>query len=154
MIRFLAGFVGKLSGPMLVYVLIGLIASNALTGYLLKKSLTRNAQAILQCENQALRDANDANVMVLDELARLQVRHDAYRDAVKNATREVEEKTATDRRAMEVDHEKELNELEVANNEIPDEEFFCASEPISAAVVDRMRIAVTAYNENKNRPDH
>lgn len=149
MIGFLAGWVARLSGPVLVYILLGLVAANALTGYLLKKAWEDNARANLECENQALRDANEANAAVTAELQRLQAEFDTYRAAVVEATAEAEKEIETQRRAMELAHEEELAALEVATNEIPDEDFFCASEPVSADLLKRMRIAVTAYHENR-----
>lgn len=154
MIGFLAGWVGRLSGPILVYVLLGLIAANATTGYLLKRAWVKNAQAVLECENQALRDANDANALVNAELDRLQGEHDAYREQVRIATAEVEKQIADQRRELEIEHETALTELEVATNEIPDEDFFCASEPVSADLLKRMRIAVAAYHQNRIGDGH
>lgn len=149
MIGFLARWAAKLSGPVLVYVLIGLIAANATTGYLLKRAWTKNAQAVLQCENNALRQANDANALVTAELKKLQGEHDAYREQVREQTAIIEKEIEDSRRELEIEHETELAALEVATSEIPDEEFFCASEPVSAGLLTRMRVAVAAYHQNR-----
>jgi len=150
---FLIKFIlGKVSGPFLVYVVLGLFAANAITGTLLKSAWKKNAQAVLVCENQALRDAADANAAVAAELKRLQEEQAAYRESIRIQTREIEKEIAENIRAMEIQHEEQIANLQVATNEITDDEFFCASEPVAVDQLDRMRDAVTAYH--KNRIDH
>ena len=153
MIRFLAGFVGKASGPMLVYILIGLIATNAASGYLLKRAWTKNAQAVLQCQNDALRDSNAAKDLVARELVIARDELAAEREAKRTAGIEAEKQIAVMMRAKEIEHAEALANMETAENEIPDDDFFCASESASAAVVGGMRDAARNYNEARNRPD-
>lgn len=126
---------GKVSGPVLIYVLLGLVAANATTGYLLKKAWDKNATAVLECENQALRDANNANAAITVELKRLQRKHEAYRESVRRLTEEADKEIQRRRREMEAAHESEIAALEVATNEIPDDDFFCASEPVSSGLL-------------------
>ena len=149
MISFLARYIGKVSGPFLVYVLLGLIATNAGTGYLLKSAWKKNAQAVLQCENQALRDANEANEATTRKLLAARAKLEAYQDAVRLQTAEVERENAENFRALQIEHDEALADLEVATNEIPDEDYYCATEPVSDPVLARMRDAATTYNENK-----
>ena len=144
---------GKASGPILIYILLGLVAANATTGYLLKNAWQKNARAVLQCENAALRDANEANEKTSQALLKSQREFAEYRTQVREATALIERENADARRAMEIDHEQTLADLEVATNEIPDDDFFCATEPVSVDVLAGMRDAATAYNENRGGHD-
>jgi len=152
MIGMLAGLVGRLSGPVLVYVILGLFVSNALTGYLLKSAWKKNATAVLECENQALRDANDHNLIVTAELERIRADLSASEQFRKDQTRIANKRNAAALRSKEIEHEKQLAALEVATNEIDDEDFFCASEPVAPAQLVGMRDAVTTYNRTRNNP--
>lgn len=152
MIGMLAGLVGRLSGPVLVYVLLGLIASNALTGYLLKSAWKKNATAVLQCENRALRDANDHNAAVSAELERIRIDLANEKKLRMDNTRAAEKEIAAALRAKEIEHEEQLAALEVATNEITDDEWLCASEPVAPAQLVGMRDAVAAYNDTRNNP--
>ena len=149
MISFLARYLGKLSGPILVYVLLGLIAANATTGYLLKHAWQQNARAVLQCENQALRDANEANEATTAKLLSTRAKFEAYRKQVREQTAGIEKENADIFRALEIEHGEELANLEVAINEISNDDYYCATEPVSSPVIARMRDAATTYNENK-----
>jgi len=152
MIGFLAGLVGRLSGPILVYVLLGLVASNAVTGYLLKNAWTKNAQQVLICENQALRDANAAKEAVAREL--IQIREDLAESEKqkKIQTINAEAAIADALRKKEIEHEEAIADMEIATNEIPDEDFFCASEPVTSELLVGMRNAIAAYNKTRNNP--
>lgn len=152
MIGLLAGFVGRLSGPVLVYVLLGLMATNAATGWLLKNAWTKNAQAVLVCENQALRDANAAKEAVAREL--IQIRDElAESEKQKKIQTDLAEKEITDAlRKKEIEHEQALANMEAATNEIPDDDFFCASEPVSFDLLTGLRNSVAAYNKARNNP--
>jgi len=150
---FLVKFIlGKVSGPFLVYVVLGLVAANAITGYLLKSAWKKNAQAVLVCENAALRDANEANELVTAELQQVQTDLIAKeaRLQIQGEAAEVE----IQRRilAKEIEHAAALADLEVATNDITDEEFFCATEPVAAGVLAGMRHTATTYNKNRNSP--
>ncbi len=152
MIGLLAGFVGRLSGPILVYVLLGLIASNAITGYLLKNALTKNAQAVLVCENQALRDANTAKEAVARELIQIQEELADSEKQRRIQTIDAEVAIADALRQKEIEHEEAIANMEIATNEIPDDDFFCASEPVSFDLLTGMRNAIAAYNKARNNP--
>jgi len=152
MIGFFAGLVGRLSGPVLVYVLLGLIATNAISGYLLKRAWTANAQAVLLCENQALRDANSAKEAVARELIQIQEELAESEKQRKIQTIDAEQAIADALRQKEIEHEDALANMEIATNEIPDDDFFCASEPVSFDLLTGMRNAVAAYNEARNNP--
>ena len=152
MIGMLAGLVGRLSGPVLVYVLLGLFATNALTGYLLKSAWKKNATAVLACENQALRDANDHNAAVTAELERIRTDLATEKKLRLDNTREAEKEIAAAILAKEIEHAEQLAELEAATNEIDDDDFFCASERVASAQLGGMRDAVAAYNQTRNNP--
>jgi hypothetical protein len=152
MIGMLAGLVGRLSGPVLIYILLGLIASNALTGYLLKSAWEKNATAVLECENQALRDANDHNVVIVAELERIRIELAIEKQVRLDNTRAAEKEIASLIRAKEIEHEEQLIALEAATNEIDDEDFFCASEPVAPVQLVGMRDAIAAYNRTRNNP--
>jgi hypothetical protein len=152
MIGMLAGLVGRLSGPVLVYVLIGLLASNALTGYLLKSAWKKNATAVLECENQALRDANDHNIVIAAELERIRTDLAASEQFRKDQGRIADKRNAAALRTKEIEHEQQLAALEVATNEIDDEDFFCASEPVAPNQLLGMRDAVATYNRTRSNP--
>lgn len=154
MIGMLAGLVGRLSGPVLVYVLLGLVATNALSGYLLKRAWNKNATAVLQCENQALRDANAKNAKVNRELRESRQREEAEKLLRKMQTKEADKKIQAMILAKDVEHEQQLATLEVATSEITDDEFFCASEPVSGGQLVGMRDAVATYNRHRNNPRH
>ena len=63
---------GKVSGPVLIYALLAFFALNMAQGFLLKRAWDNVAQAALECENQALRDANAAKEAVTAELLKIQ----------------------------------------------------------------------------------
>lgn len=150
MIGMLAGLVGRLSGPILVYVLLGLVAANALTGYLLKNAWQKNATAVLECENQALRDANNANLAVSLELQRIQTDLAIETRLRLDNTRAAEKKIAAAILAKDIEHAEQIAALEVATNEIEDDEFFCASERVASAQLIGMRNAAASYNRTRN----
>lgn len=150
---FLIRFVlGKVSGPILVYVVLGLFVANAATGYLLKRAWTKNAQAVLQCENQALRDANARNLATAQELQQIQSELTLEKEQRRVAGVEAEKETAKQLREKEIEHANAIADLEVATNEISDEDFFCASEPVPLHVVSELRDAIATYNDNRNNP--
>ncbi len=141
---------GKVSGPVLFYVILGLLAANALTGFLLKKAWADNATAILECENQALRDANSRNLKVSTELRRIQ---DELTEATKakllagvNAEKEIDQAL----KVRDAEHAEAMANMEAAKDEITDDEFWCASEPVPLPFLNGMRDAATAYNNNRN----
>lgn len=150
MIRILTGLAARLSGPVLVYVLLGLVASNALTGYLLKNAWKKNAVAVLECENQALRDANKHNAAITAALERIRldlaIEKQQRLDNTKAAEKEIEAAV----RAKEIEHAEQIAALEAVTNEITDDEWLCASEPVAPAQLVGMRDAVTAYNQTRN----
>ncbi len=152
MIGTLAGLVGRLSGPVLVYILIGLFASNALTGYLLRAAWEKNATAVLECENQALRDANDHNVEITAELVRIQTDLATGEKLRLDNTRAAEKEIAAAILAKEIEHEEQLAALEAATNEIEDDDFFCAGERVASGQLVGMRDAVATYNRTRNNP--
>ncbi len=144
----------RISGPAVIWVLLGLVAANATTGWLLKKAWDTNARAVLQCENNALRDANAVNEETARQLIAAQKDRDEAIALRLSAERDAEIRIAATRRAMEIEHETQLADLEVATNEITDDEFFCASEPVAADQLARMRDAVATYNENRSGDSH
>ncbi len=154
MIGILAKLVGRVSGPVLVYALLGLLAVNAITAGLLKNAWQENARAVLQCENAALRDANEVNEKTSQILLKSQKEFAEYRAQVRKLTVVAEKETEAIRRQMELAHEQEIADLEVVTNEIPDDDFYCASEPVSSGVLSRMRDAVAAYNANRGGDGH
>jgi len=150
MIGMLAGLVGRMSGPILVYVLLALFAANMATGYLLKKSWAKNAQAVLACENAALRDAAAARTKVDIELQRIQTDLDASEQFRKDQGRIADKRNAAALRTQEIAHAAAIADMEIATNEIADDEFFCASEPVATDQLVRMRSDASAYNQNRN----
>lgn len=150
MIGMLAGLVGRMSGPILVYVLLALVASNAATGYLLKRALTQNAQAVLACENAALRDAAAARTLVDTEMQRIQNDLAASEQFRKDQGRIADKRNAAALRTQEIAHAAALADMEIATNEIADDEFFCASEPVATDQLVRMRRDAASYNQNRN----
>lgn len=152
MIGMLTGLVGRLSGPVLVYVLLGLVASNALTGYLLKSAWKKNATMVLVCENQALRDANAKNLAVAQELERIQNDLVAETELLRAAGVSAEKEIAARLAAKEIEHAKAIADMEIATNEITDDEWLCAVEPVPPALLDGMRNATATYNANRNNP--
>jgi hypothetical protein len=149
-ISFLAGIISRASGPLLVYVLLGLIASNALTGWLLKRAYDANVRAVLVCENQALKDANAAKEAVAARLAKAQQDLREAREQRKKAGEEAEKEIEKRIAEKEIEHAEAIAAMEVATNEIPDEDFFCATEPVSVDILSGMRDAATSYNETRN----
>lgn len=143
---------GKVSGPILIYAILALFAANVLTGALLKSAWKKNAQAVLQCENQALRDANIKNAAVAAELAIIQGQLVEIKKQKQIAGVEAEKKSAALLHAKEVEHAEALTDLEFAKNEITDEEYLCAIERVPFALRDGMRSAATTYNANRNNP--
>jgi len=141
---------GKVSGPVLIYVLLGLVASNVITGALLKNAWKENAHAALACENQALRDANARNLAVAAELQRIQADLVETRKQKELAAIETEKEIAARLAEKEAEHARAVVDLEFAINEITDEEFWCASEPVPPGILAGMRDAVAAYNNNRN----
>lgn len=151
MIGFLAGFVGRASGPALVWILLGLMATNAATGWLLKNAWTKNAQAILVCENQALKDANARNLAVSNELQSVQADLVLTKEKNAIASASVEIENAARRVARENEHQDNLADLELSINEITDDDFWCASESVPLPVVSQLHNAASTYNYNRNR---
>ena len=141
---------GKLSGPVLVWILIALIGANVAQGLLLKRAWTKNAQAVLACENAALRDAKAATDAVNQELIQIQAElHQAEMNRIlagEQADREIAKRL----HEKEVEHAQAIADMEIATNEIADDEFFCASEPVSADQLVRMRDAAASYNQARN----
>ncbi len=148
---------GKLSGPVLVWILIALIGANVAQGLLLKRAWTKNAQAVLACENAALRDAKAATDAVNQELIQIQAElHQAEMNRIlagEQADREIAKRL----HEKEVEHAQAIADMEIATNEIADDEFFCASEPVSTDQLARMRDATARYNQARisasTRPD-
>ena len=143
---------GKVSGPILIYTIIALFGVNVLTGALLKSVWKKNAQAVLQCENQALRDANQKNVAVAAELLLIQSELVEVKKQKQIAGVAAEKKSAMLLHAKEVEHAQVLDDLEFVKNEITDDEYLCASEPVPFGLLDGMRNAATTYNRNRNNP--
>ncbi len=141
---------GKVSGPVLIYVLLGLVAANAITGALLKHAWTENARAVLQCENQALRDANARNLAVSTELQRIQSDLAAEKKQRMFAAKQAEKEIAAQLHEKEIEHAEAIANMEIAIDEITDEEFLCASEPVPLPVFNQLHDAATAYNDNRN----
>lgn len=143
---------GKVSGPILIYVIVGLFASNALTGYLLKSAWKKNAVAVLECENQALRNANAKNLAVAAELQRIQTDLIAEKESRRVAGIAAEKEVAARLAAKEIEHAEAIANMEIATNEITDEEWLCASEPVPNGLRNGMRDAAATYNRNRNNP--
>lgn len=143
---------GKVSGPILIYTIIALFGVNVLTGALLKSAWKKNAQAVLQCENQALRDANQKNAAVAAELLLIQTTLIEVKKQKQIEGVEAEKKSTALLQAKEVKHAQALTDLEFAKNEITDDEYLCASEPVPFALRDGMRNAAATYNNNRNNP--
>jgi len=143
---------GKVSGPVLFYLLLALLAANLTTGALLKKAWNDNARASVECENQALRDANNRNLAVSTELQRIQkeLRHNTETLLLAAAQADAESRERLIEK--EIEHQEAIERLEFAKNEITDEEFSCASEPVPLPFLDGMRSAATTYNDNRNNP--
>ena len=143
---------GKVSGPVLFYLILALLAANAVTGALLKKAWNDNARASLECENQALRDANQRNLAVATELQRIQDELTETRNANMLAAEKADLDNAARLYEKEIEHADAIEALGVAVNEITDDEFWCASEPVPLPISNGMRDTATAYNNNRNNP--
>ncbi len=153
MIGFIAKFVlGKFSGPVLIWILIALIGANVTQGWLLKRAWTKNAQAVLQCENAALRDAQKANDEVTAELVRIQNDLIDAKKENKLAAEKADRISAARLREKEIAQAQAVTDMEKAINAITDDEYFCASEPVPLPVLTGMRDAAIAYNKTKNNP--
>lgn len=151
--NFLLKFVlGKVSGPILVYVVLGLFVANAITGALLKKAWNDNARAAVVCKNQALRDANDRNLKTVKEMERIRIDLNLAivekQKAGLAAAKEIEKRLSD----QETKHADAIAQVEFIKNEITDDDFFCASEPVPYPVVIGMRDNATAYNDHRNNP--
>ncbi len=142
---------GKVSGPALIYVVVGLFATNALTGYLLKAAWRKTATAVLECEIEALRNANDHNSLIAAELQRIQADLAIEKQRRLDDTRAAEKEIANALRVKEVEHEEQLAALEAVTNEIDDEEYFCASERVAFGQLVGMRDAASTYNQTRHR---
>ena len=153
MIGLLAKFVlGKFSGPVLIWILLALIAANATQGYLLKRAWTKNAQAVLVCENAALRDANAAKEAVTAELLKIQGELIEAQTQKQIAGEQAEREITARLHEKEIEHAQAIADMEIATNEITDDEFWCASEPVPLPIMRSMRDAATAYNQTRNNP--
>ncbi len=141
---------GKVSGPVLFYVILGLFAANAITGTLLKKAWNDNARASLECENQALRDANQRNLAVSKELQSIQRELVETREANMLAAVTTDVINAERLHEKEIQHSEAIEALEIAVNEITDDEFWCAVEPVPLPISNGMRDTAAAYNNNRN----
>lgn len=141
---------GKVSGPVLFYLILALLAANAITGALLKKAWNDNVRASLECEKQALRDANQRNLAVSTELQRIQDELTETRNANMLASQKADEQSAARLHEKEIQHAEAIEALEVAVNEITDDEFWCASEPVPLPTSNGMRDTATTYNNNRN----
>lgn len=152
MIDWLAKFIlGKLSGPILIWILLGLVAANISQGVLLKSAWTKLAQAELVCINQALTDAIAAREAVDAELRLIEIE---LTESIKNraiaaqiAETEIEKRL----REKEIEHANAIADMEAVTNEIADDEFFCATERVSAELLIGMRNAAARYNKTANR---
>jgi len=148
---FLVNFVlGKVSGPFLVYILLALFAANAATGWLLKNAWADNARAALECENQALRDANAAKELVAAELVKIQKELVDERAKLDRAANNADTIIARVIAANEARDADEKADLEVAVNEITDTDYFCGSESVPFPILVGLRVAATAYNQARN----
>lgn len=146
-LNLLKGFIGMRG------LLILLFFANVGQGLLLKSAWTKNAQAILMCENNALRDAQLSAEAVNRELfvitAELRLSTLARQSENEKAEKEIAERL----RKKEIEHANVIADMEAATNEIADDEFFCATEPVSAELLIGMRNAAFSYNQNRNSPD-
>ncbi len=143
---------GKVSGPVLFYLVLALLAANAVTGALLKKAWNDNARASLECENQALRDANQRNLAVSTELQRIQNELTETRNTNMLASQQADQDNATRLHEKEIEHAEAIDALQGAVNEITDDEFWCAVEPVPLPISNGMRDTAAAYNNNRNNP--
>lgn len=148
---FIKFVLGKLSGPILVWIILALFAANLTSATLLKRAWTKIAQAELVCINQALRDADAARQAVIEAVAlhrALLDRSESLRElAGIEATKEINKRIAE----KEIQHAHAMADMEAATNEIADDEFFCATEPLSAELLIGMRSAAASYNQTRNR---
>ena len=150
MIAYLAKSVlGKIPSTFLVWILIALIGANVAQGYLLKRAWTKNAQAVLACENAALRDAKAATDAVNRELIQIQAELTEAENKRILAGEEADREIAKRIHEKEVEHAQEITDMEIATNEIADDEFFCASEPVTTDQLVRMRDATARYNKTR-----
>ena len=147
---FIKFVLGKLSGPVLVWIILALFAVNLTTATLLKSAWTKNAQAELLCINQALTDARDARSVVDAELLRIETELTESIKARAIAAQQAEKEIAARLAEKEIEHSHALADMEAAANEIADDEFFCATESISAELLIGMRNAAASYNQSRN----
>lgn len=143
---------GKVSGRVLIYALLALVMLNAAQGFLLKKAWNNVALAALECENQALRDANTAKEAVTAELLKIQDELIESKIQKKIAGEEAEKEIVARLREKKIEYAEAVAKMEGAINEITDDEFWCASEPMPLPVLWSMRDAATAYNQTRNNP--
>ena len=143
---------GKASGPVLVYALLAFITLNVAQGFLLKRAWDNVAQAALECENQALRDANVAKEAVTAELLKIQDELIQSKKQRQIAGEQAEREITARLYEKEIEHAQAIADMEIATNEITDDEFWCASEPVPLPIMRSMRDAATAYNQTRNNP--
>ncbi len=147
---FIKFVLGKVSGPVLVWIILALFAANVVTVKLLANAWTKNAQAELVCVNQALTDAIAAREAVDLELQRIDIELTesikARAIAAQLAEKEIDKRIAE----KEIEHAHAIADMEAATNEISDDEFFCATEPLSAELLIGMRSAAARYNQARN----
>ncbi len=150
MIKAAVNFIlGKVAGPYLVYAVAALTVALAAESYLLKRAWTKNAQAVLKCENIQLTDANERTSLALNRLRQANDENAALRIAQAAAGADAEQRS--EHRIAEQDerHQAELEAMEVAANEVPDEDYYCASERVSAGLLSGMRERAKAYNKRR-----
>lgn len=144
----------KIAGPVLVWLVLGLFASNAVTGFLLKRAWEQNARQVLECDNTALESALAENKLVTDRLREIEVERDMERQARQRAEERADE--AIERRIayMEESHAREIENINLDTASISDDDYWCASEPVSVQLANGLRDRAATYNRTRlNRVD-
>ena len=148
MIRFL---VNKIAGPVLVYAVLALFVSNAVTGYLLKQAYDANIRANLECNNSKLEEALQATEAVRAALEVAEQERERERNQRIIAEAEADRQIAEQVADMEDQHAAELDELRLTLSSIPDDDYECASEPVSSNVIGWMRKRAEDHNQDRGR---
>lgn len=146
MIRFLAS---KIAGPALIYAVLALFVSNAVTGCLLKQAYDAKVKARLECNNEKLQEALQAQEAVTAALEVARQERESERQKRIAAEIEADKKIADRVAGLEEKHASELEQLQLTLSAIPDEDYQCASADVSADVAQWMRRRADSHNQNR-----
>ncbi len=146
MIGFIAN---KVAGPVLVYTVLALFVSNAVTGFMLKRAWEENAKQVLECDNAALESALAENEIVTDRLREIEIERDMERQARQRAEIRADEAIEQRIAYMEESHAREIENINLDTASISDDDYWCASEPVPLQLATGLRDRASAYNRTR-----